>query len=85
MRVLDPSYIQMDGKLTRVWGQLGNDHWLVIHADDFVDPITGVHTKGVESYWSQRKQKIKAVYVSCHPLILKYVFSDIKILCNTVH
>ncbi len=49
--------------------QLGFDHRVVVHADNFVDHITAVHTNGVESYWSQAKQKIKAVYRYHHPLI----------------
>ncbi len=41
---------------------IGYGHESVIHADNFVDPVTGVHTNGVEAYWSRAKQKIKAVY-----------------------
>ncbi len=35
--------------------QLGYNLRDVVHADNFVDPITGVYTNGVESYWSQVK------------------------------
>ncbi len=53
--------------------QLGFDHWVVVHADNFVDHITAVHINGVESYLSQAKLKIKAVYRYCHPLIPSYL------------
>ena len=39
---------------------LGYVHGLVIHAVNFVDPVTGVHTQGVEAYWSRAKQKKKS-------------------------
>eukprot|EP00795_Rhopilema_esculentum_P011098 gene11098-19962_t len=45
-------------------GALGFNHRVVIHADNFVDPITGVHTNGVEAYWSRAKHKLEAVYGS---------------------
>ena len=47
------SIIHSDGWLAyQVLAQLGYDHRVVVHADNFVDPITGVHTNGVESFWS---------------------------------
>ena len=39
----------------------GYQHGVVIHEENFVDPITGVHINGVEAYWSRAKQKLKAV------------------------
>ena len=38
---------------------IGYGHKRVIHADNFVDPVTGVHTNGLEAYWSRAKQKLK--------------------------
>ena len=35
-------------------------HEVVVHARNFVDPDTGVHTQNIESAWSTMKQGIKA-------------------------
>ena len=51
----------------------GYVHRCVIHQDNFVDPVTGVHTQGMESYWSMVKQKIKAVYGSRLHLVPSYL------------
>ena len=53
--------------------QLGYGHEVVIHDQNFVDPVTGVHTNGVEAYWSRAKQKIKAVYGSRLHMIPAYL------------
>ena len=34
-------------------------HRTVVHRDNFVDPLSGVHTQGVESAWSQLKYHVK--------------------------
>ena len=44
--------------------QLDYGHKIVIRDQHFVDPMTGVHTNGVEAYWLHTKQKIKAIYGS---------------------
>ena len=35
-------------------------HRVVVHADNFVDPTTGVHTQEIESAWARLKYKIKS-------------------------
>ena len=34
-------------------------HRVVVHADNFVDPVTGVHTQEAESAWANLKAPIK--------------------------
>ena len=36
-----------------------NVHRVVVHVDNFVDPVTGVHTQEVESAWNRLKYKMK--------------------------
>ena len=40
-------------------------HQTVNHSVNFVDPVTGVHTQHVESYWNRVKLKLKAMK-GCH-------------------
>ena len=40
-------------------------HGVVNHSINFVEPITGVHTQHVESYWNNAKQKLKRMK-GCH-------------------
>ena len=40
-------------------------HAVVNHSFHFVDPITGVHTNNIESYWNRVKRKIKHMK-GCH-------------------
>ena len=40
-------------------------HRTVNHSLNFVDPITGVHTQHVESYWNRVKVKLKRMR-GCH-------------------
>ena len=54
-------------------GNLGYVHRTVIHADNFVDPVTGVHSNGIEGYWARAKQRIKAVYGSMMHHIPSYI------------
>lgn len=34
-------------------------HQVVVHADNFVDPVTGIHTQEVESAWNRLKYHVK--------------------------
>ena len=38
---------------------LGFDHEAVCHKDNFVDPLSGVHTQAIESYWNKHKMHLK--------------------------
>ena len=49
-----PSYTGLD--------RLGFVHRVVIHSDNFVDPVTGVNTNSVENYWQRCKRKLKWIY-----------------------
>ena len=54
-------------------GQHGYVHGVVVHEENFVNPINGVHTQGIEAYWSRAKRKIEDVYGSRMPLIPSYL------------
>ena len=36
------------------------NHKVVVHVDNFVDPVTGVHTQEIESKWNELKLGVKA-------------------------
>ena len=42
-----------------------NSHGVVNHSIEFVNPVTGVHTQNVESYWNRVKIKLKRMR-GCH-------------------
>ena len=45
----------------RVGNIVGLEHHTVNHTLHFVDPVTGVHTQNIESYWNRCKTKIKSM------------------------
>ncbi len=68
------SIVYSDG--WRAYSNLANHgyaHNIVVHQDNFIDPVTSVHTQGVKAYWFRAKQKIKAFYGSGLPLIPSYL------------
>ena len=72
--VTPSSTIYSDGWAAyRHLGHHGYQHAVVIHDNNFVDPVTGVHINGVEAYWSRAKQKLKAVYGSQLHMIPSYL------------
>ena len=72
--VLPGSTIYTDG--WAAYNNLSNHgyvHGVVVHEENFVDPETGVHTQGIEAYWSRAKRKIREVYGSTLPLLPSYI------------
>ena len=48
-------------------------HQMVNHSLNFVDPVTGVHTQHVESYWNKTKLKLKRMHGSRIDLLPSYL------------
>ena len=48
-------------------------HQMVNHSLNFVDPVTGVHTQHVESYWNKAKLKFKRMHGSRRDLLPSYL------------
>ena len=46
---------------TNITRDIGLAHHTVNHSLNFVDPVTGVHTQTIESYWNRQKSKIKTM------------------------
>jgi len=44
--------------------RLGWNHKTVKHKQNFVDPLTGAHTQGIESFWAGIKRQIRQVHGS---------------------
>jgi len=59
---------------------LGFEHHTVNHRHNFVDPLTGVHTQHVESYWNRVKSRIKEMKglsrESLPKFVSEFVFKD---------
>ena len=43
-------------------------HGVVVHEENFVKPMSGVHAQGIEAYWSKAEHKIKDLYGCRMPL-----------------
>ena len=41
--------------------ELGFEHKIVNHKQNFVDPISGTHTQNIESFWNKMKRVIKSM------------------------
>ena len=48
-------------------------HRTVNHSANFVDPVTGVHTNHIESYWSRVKHKLKKMKGCSRRLLDGYI------------
>jgi transposase len=53
--------------------ELGFEHRVVVHEDNFVDPSTGVHTNQVENYWQRYKRKFKRICGANREIIPSYL------------
>jgi len=51
-----------DWRAYRGLDQLGYQHQVVVHADNFVDPVTGVHTNTIEGFWGHAKGPFKCMH-----------------------
>ena len=51
-----------DWRAYRGIDQLGFTHRVVIHAHNFVDPNTGVHTNQIEGFWAHAKKTFKQMH-----------------------
>lgn len=62
-------------------GELEFIHGTVCHKYNFVNPITGVHTQHVESYWNRQKYRIKKskglIKVAMKNVLDEYMFFDL--------
>ena len=52
---------------------MGFDHEVVVHEDHFVDPVTGVHTNAVESWWQRCKRRLKRILGTSDELLCSYL------------
>ena len=48
-------------------------HYTVNHSLNFVNPVTGVHTQHVESYWGRAKAKLKRMHGTSDRLLPSYL------------
>ena len=48
-------------------------HRTVNHSVNFVDPVTGVHTQHIESYWNHVKQKLKRMKGCSRAMLAGYL------------
>ena len=53
----------------------GYQHSTVNHSLNFVEPVTGVHTQNIESYWNVKKAYIKKMW-GCHRNMLHWYLQE---------
>ena len=51
----------------------GYSYSSVNHSLHFLNPITGIHTQHIESYWSRAKAKLKGMHETCDDHLPEYL------------
>ena len=59
----------------QIQGRTGLSHRTVNHSINFVEPITGVHTQNIESYWNVKKTLIKKM-LGCQRKLLHWYLQE---------
>ena len=59
----------------QIQGRTGLSHRTVNHGINFVEPITGVHTQNIESYWNVKKTLIKKM-LGCQRKLLHWYLQE---------
>ena len=72
--VLGLSFTRTNGDPTGIYLQgLGFTHRTVNHSVNFVNPINGVHTQNIESYWNKHKSQIKKMHGCRREFLPSYI------------
>ena len=67
----------------QIQGRTGLSHRTVNHSINFVEPITGVHTQNIESYWNVKKTLIKKMR-GCQRNSENYCTGTFKNICGEI-